>query len=41
MANPNSRQKLEDYCLRALGAPVIEVNIDEDQMTWKKALEKA
>jgi hypothetical protein len=33
MAEPNSRQTLEDYCLRALGHPVIEVNIDEDQMS--------
>jgi hypothetical protein len=33
MAKPTSRQTLEDYCLRALGAPVIEVNIDEDQMS--------
>ena len=33
MATPNTRQKLEDYCLRALGHPVIEVNIDEDQMS--------
>ena len=33
MAKPNSRQTLEDYCLRALGAPVIEINIDEDQLS--------
>ena len=32
MATPNSRQKLIDYCLRALGHPVIEVNVDEDQL---------
>ena len=27
-----SRQDLIDYCLRKLGAPVIEINIDEDQI---------
>ena len=31
MAKPTSRQQLIDYCLRALGAPVLEINIDEDQ----------
>ena len=32
MAKPNSRQTLIDYWLRSLGAPVIEINIDEDQI---------
>lgn len=32
MAKPNSRQTLIDYCLRSLGEPVIQVNIDEDQV---------
>lgn len=32
MANPNSRQELIDYALRKLGAPVIEINLDDDQM---------
>ena len=32
MAKPNSRQSLIDYCLRSLGAPVIEINLDEDQI---------
>lgn len=32
MANPNTRQGLIDYSLRRLGAPVIEINIDEDQI---------
>jgi hypothetical protein len=32
MARPASRQQLAEYCLRALGAPVIEINIDEDQI---------
>ncbi len=32
MAKPNSRSTLQDYCLRNLGAPVIEINVDEDQL---------
>lgn len=28
----NTRQKLIDYCLRSLGSPVIEINIDEEQI---------
>ena len=32
MAKPNSRQTLIDYCLRSLGYPVIEINVDEDQI---------
>jgi hypothetical protein len=32
MANPASRQQLIDYCLRELGDPVIEINVDEDQL---------
>jgi hypothetical protein len=32
MAAPNSRGTLADYCKRRLGEPVIEVNIDEDQV---------
>jgi len=32
MANPNSRQSLIDYCLRNLGDPVIEINVDPDQL---------
>ena len=32
MANPTTRQELIDYCLRRLGAPVIEINIDDDQL---------
>lgn len=32
MAKPNSRQTLIDYCMRSLGAPVIEINVDEDQL---------
>ena len=32
MAKPNSRSTLIDYCYRSLGAPVIEINVDEDQV---------
>ena len=32
MAVPNSRATLIDYCKRKLGEPVIEVNVDEDQV---------
>jgi hypothetical protein len=32
MAKPASRQELIDYCLRKLGAPVLEINIDDDQI---------
>ena len=32
MANPTSRQQLIDYCLRQLGHPVLEINIDDDQL---------
>ena len=32
MANPSSRQSLIDYCLRRLGDPVIEINVDIDQL---------
>jgi len=27
-----SRTELRDYCLRALGAPVVEINVDDDQV---------
>jgi len=33
MANPSTRQGLIDYCLRRLGDPVIEINVDEDQIS--------
>jgi hypothetical protein len=32
MAKPNSRPTLIEYCLRALGDPVIEINVDPDQL---------
>lgn len=33
MAAPASRQQLIDYCLRELGHPVIEINVDDDQVS--------
>lgn len=35
MASPNSRQTLIDFCRRRLGEPVIEINIDDDQVEDK------
>ena len=32
MAKPSTRQQLIDYCLRQLGAPVLEINVDDDQI---------
>ena len=32
MAKPNSKDTFKDYCLRQLGAPVIEINVDDDQL---------
>ena len=32
MATPSSRATMKEYCLRRLGKPVIEINIDDDQM---------
>ena len=32
MAQPSSRSELRDYCLRQLGFPVLEINIDDDQV---------
>ena len=32
MAKPTSRQGLIDYCLRRLGAPVLEINLADDQI---------
>ena len=33
MAIPTTRQQLIDYCLRKLGAPVLEINIDPAQLS--------
>ncbi|NBO99986.1 MAG: hypothetical protein EBU90_07625 [Proteobacteria bacterium] len=32
MAKVTSREQLRDYCLRELGHPVIEINVDDDQL---------
>ena len=32
MAVPNTRETLKQYCLRSLGKPVIDINVDEDQV---------
>ena len=32
MAQPASRQDLIDYCKRQLGAPVLEINVAEEQI---------
>jgi hypothetical protein len=32
MASPNSRKELIEHCLRQLGKPVLEINVDEDQL---------
>jgi|688.fasta_scaffold16972_6 hypothetical protein len=33
MAAPATRQQLIDYCLRELGHPVVEINVDDDQVS--------
>ena len=32
MAQPSTRAELKDYALRRLGHPVLEVNVDDDQV---------
>jgi hypothetical protein len=32
MAQPSSRAELKEYCLRQLGKPVLEINVDDDQI---------
>lgn len=32
MATPTTRSELKDYCLRKLGFPVIDINVDDDQL---------
>jgi hypothetical protein len=32
MAVPASREQFKEYCLRELGKPVIEINVDDDQV---------
>ena len=35
MAKPTTREELIDFCLRRLGAPVLEINIDDEQIEDK------
>jgi len=32
MAKPTTRAQFIDYCKRRLGHPVIEINVDDDQV---------
>jgi len=32
MAKPTTKQELIDFCLRKLGAPVLEINVDDEQL---------
>ena len=32
MAQPSSRVELKEYCLKQLGKPVLEINVDDDQI---------
>ena len=32
MAKPSSKETLAEYALRKLGAPVLEINVDDDQI---------
>ncbi len=32
MAVPATRAQFKEYCLRKLGKPVIEINVDDDQV---------
>ena len=32
MAVPTTKDEFKEYCLRKLGKPVIEINVDDDQL---------
>jgi hypothetical protein len=32
MAKPTNKEEFKDYCLRRLGAPILEINVDQDQL---------
>ena len=32
MAIPNTKATLKEYCLRSLGKPVIDINVDDEQV---------
>lgn len=33
MGKPNSREELKNYCLRKLGYPLVEINLDDEQIS--------
>ena len=39
MAIPNSRNTLKEYCLRNLGKPVIDINVDDDGIVTVASLD--
>ena len=32
MATPTTREQHKQYCLRSLGSPVIDINVDDEQL---------
>lgn len=32
MSKPTTREEFKEYCLRRLGAPILEINVDQDQL---------
>ena len=32
MATPSTRTQFKDYCMRRLGWPVLQINVDDDQV---------
>jgi hypothetical protein len=32
MARPTTREAFKEYCLRSLGAPTIDINVDDEQL---------
>jgi len=32
MAKPVAREEFKEHCLRRLGKPVLEINVDDDQV---------
>ena len=43
MATPTSRETFKEYCLRTLGKPVVDINVDDQQVEDRidDAFEKA
>ena len=40
MAVPSTKATLKEYCLRALGKPVIDINVDDDQVDDRRSEER-